>query len=250
MADRTGPESTPRPTPGTDGVDPTGDAPPTGAGGAAGGGASGGGDAGGAPLVPSTPVVDPIVDTVLDPHWMNVPNAFTFLRVGLVPVILWLLTLDGGTARWWAFAVFVFAAWTDSVDGWVARRYDGVTRWGQLADPVADKLLVLGTLASLASVGELPWWAVVVITLREVGVTMLRVRLVRRLKLVLPASIWGKVKTVTQIVAVSAYLAPGVSDGVRAGLLLAAVGATVGSGALYAVEVFRHRDEHEMEAAP
>ena len=176
-------------------------------------------------------------EPVVEPHWANIPNAFTFLRVVLVPVVLWLLTLDTEAARWWALGVFVFAAITDSFDGWVARRFNGVTRWGQLADPLADKLLVLGALASLALVGEVWWWAVLVILVREVGVTALRVRLVSRLRLVLPASRWGKAKTVTQFLAISAYLAPPVGDLVADTLLVLAVLATIGSGLAYAVGV-------------
>ena len=173
-------------------------------------------------------------ESVLEPHWFNLPNGLTFLRVLLVPVIFLLLVVDGDVARWWAFAVFVFAAVTDSIDGWVARRYNGVTRWGQLADPIADKLLVLGSLGALALVDELPWWAVVVILTREVAVTALRVRLVQRRRLVLPASVWGKVKTVSQVVAVSAILAPGVSGTLADGLLYLAVVLTVWSGVDYA----------------
>lgn len=173
-------------------------------------------------------------EAVLEPHWLNLPNGLTFLRVLLVPVILLLLVVDGDAARWWAFAVFVFAAVTDSIDGWVARRYNGVTRWGQLADPIADKLLVLGSLGALALVGELPWWAVVVILTREVAVTVLRIRLVQRRRLVLPASAWGKVKTVSQVVAVSVILAPGVSGLLADGLLYVAVVLTVWSGVDYA----------------
>lgn len=179
----------------------------------------------------------PPVEPVVEPHWANWPNAFTFLRVLLVPVVLWLLLLDSTTAAWWAFAVFLFAAVTDSFDGWLARRYNGITRWGQLADPLADKLLVLGVLASLAVLGRVWWWAVAVILLREVAVTGLRVRLVRRLRLVLPASRWGKAKTVTQLIAVAAYLAPAVGDGVGDVLLVVAVFATVASGAAYAASV-------------
>ncbi len=188
-----------------------------------------------------------VAEPLLEVGWFNIPNAFTFLRVLLVPLVLWLLTLDSDTARWWAFGVFVFAAWTDSFDGWVARRFGRVTRWGQLADPLADKLLVLGTLASLALVGEVPWWAVLVILAREVWVTMLRARLVRRLRLVMPASIWGKIKTVTQIVAISAYLAPIVPRAVADGLLYLAVAATVLSGIAYAIDV---RREHGAAGAP
>jgi CDP-diacylglycerol--glycerol-3-phosphate 3-phosphatidyltransferase len=78
---------------------------------------------------------------------------------------------------------------------------------------------------------------VVVILIREVAVTALRVRLVRRLRLVLPASRWGKMKTVTQIVAVSAYLAPPVMQPVADTLLVLAVVATLGSGIAYIVSV-------------
>jgi CDP-diacylglycerol---glycerol-3-phosphate 3-phosphatidyltransferase len=180
-----------------------------------------------------------------EPHWFNVPNALTFLRALLVPVILWLLAMDsewgpfserdgsGDTARWWAFGIFVFAALTDSIDGWVARRWHGVTKWGQLADPIADKLLIIGSLASLALVGELPWWAVNVIVARELAVTLLRVRLVRRLDLVMPASNWGKAKTVSQVVAVAAYLFPGLGPTITEPLLQIAVLLTIWSGIEY-----------------
>ncbi len=172
--------------------------------------------------------------------WFSPANLVTFLRVLLVPVILWLLTVDdAGTARWWAFGVFLFAAATDSVDGWVARRFDGVTAWGQLADPIADKLLVIGALASLAIVGELPWWAVIAIVVREVAVTILRVRLVRARALVMPASRWGKLKTLVQIVAVAVYLLPTVGEPVAVGFLYAAVAVTIWSGLDYAFRASR-----------
>ncbi len=172
--------------------------------------------------------------------WWSVANLVTFLRVLLVPVILWLLTVDdGGRARWWAFGIFLFAAATDSIDGWVARRWNGVTTWGQLADPIADKLLVIGALASLALVGELPWWAVSVIVVRELAVTGLRVRLVRRHEFVMPASAWGKVKTIAQIVAVAAFLLPGLPFVVAARLLDVAVALTVWSGIEYAFRAGR-----------
>ena len=74
---------------------------------------------------PTEPVTDTDFVAAVDrpePHWFNVPNALTFLRALLVPVILWLLVQDSDTLRWWAFGTFVFAAATDSIDGWVARR--------------------------------------------------------------------------------------------------------------------------------
>ena len=174
-----------------------------------------------------------------DGNPFNLPNAFTFLRVLLVPVVLWLLLDDRPGTDWAAFAVFVFAAWTDSLDGAVARRFGTITRWGQLADPIADKLLIIGTLASLAVVGPVPWWAVVVITVREVAVTAARIRLVQRRGLVIPASMWGKAKTITQIVAISAYLAPVVPELLADGLLWLAVLATLLSGIRYGVDIGR-----------
>lgn len=193
----------------------------------------------GTPLVPETETIELAElraeerEAHPEPHWLNVPNALTFLRALLVPVILWLLAADDRGARWWAFGIFVFAAATDSIDGWVARRWHGVTRWGQLADPIADKLLIIGSLASLATVGELPWGAVVVIAGREIAVTLLRVNLVRARDLVMPASRWGKAKTVSQVVAVAAYLWPGVPGELRVGLLYVAIALTIWSGVEY-----------------
>jgi CDP-diacylglycerol---glycerol-3-phosphate 3-phosphatidyltransferase len=170
---------------------------------------------------------------------VNLPNAFTFLRAALVPVILWLLLLDGTPARWWAFWIFTIAALTDTADGWVARRYGTVTPFGQLADPLADKLLVVGVLASLAFVGEVPWWAVVVIVAREVGVTVLRTRLVQRLGLVMPASHSGKIKAVSQMIAIGAYLLPVLGGLVPDLLLYLAVVLTIWSGIDYGFQAGR-----------
>jgi CDP-diacylglycerol--glycerol-3-phosphate 3-phosphatidyltransferase len=136
-------------------------------------------------------------------------------------------------ARWWAFAVFVGAALTDTFDGWVARRIEGVTAFGAMADPLADKLLVVGTLASLALFTEIPWWVVLVIAGREAIVTALRVLVVRRAGVVVPATMLGKVKTVAQIVAIAAVILPAAGGLLVDGLLAVAVLLTVGSGVDY-----------------
>lgn len=169
----------------------------------------------------------------VEPGWATWPNALTLLRVALVPVIAWLLYDGGEAARWWAFGIFVFAALTDTVDGWLARRMLGVTRWGQLADPAADKALIVGSLLVLAWLGELPWWAVGLIVVREVAVTVQRSVLVRR-DVVMAASALGKAKTVTQVVVVTLFILPLASGGLRAVALWVAVAVTVGSGVEYA----------------
>ena len=169
-----------------------------------------------------------------EPPWLNLANAFTMLRALLVPVIAVFVFAEGDVARWWAFAIFVFAALTDSIDGWVARKLIGVTRWGQLADPIADKALIIGSLGVLALNGELPWLAVVIIMLREVAVTAWRVVLVRR-GVVMPAGPFGKAKTVSQVIAVTLYLLPVWPPALAYWALVIAVVLTIGSGIDYAV---------------
>lgn len=174
-----------------------------------------------------------------EPSPLNLANAFTMLRVALVPVIAYFVFADGGAASWWAFGIFVFAALTDSIDGWVARKLMGVTRWGQLADPAADKALIIGSLSVLAADGRLPWFAVAIIVVREIAVTVQRTVLVRR-GVVMPATPFGKVKTVTQVVAVTLYLLPGVASPVRVWGLGLAVVLTVASGVDYALRGARN----------
>lgn len=200
-----------------------------------------------------TPAAPPLPED--EPSPFNLANGFTFLRVLLVPLIGYLLVIsagdvDGGNAtRWWAFGIFVFAAFTDSVDGWLARRLVGITRWGQLADPLADKLLIIGSLVILAALHELPWWAVVVIITREAAVTWLRGRLLRDIDVVMPASVWGKVKTISQILAVTLYLYPGVGAPLRQIALGIAIAATVASGLEYVVRIRRIRLAHAATTA-
>jgi CDP-diacylglycerol--glycerol-3-phosphate 3-phosphatidyltransferase len=134
------------------------------------------------------------------PH-LNVANAFTFLRVALVPVFSWLLVFREPPVPTLAAIVFAVAAATDGLDGWVARRLDLVSGFGQFLDPLADKLLIGVALVALASGARMPWWAVGVILAREIGVSIWRVILAHRGRS-LPASRLGKLKTGSQILAV------------------------------------------------
>jgi CDP-diacylglycerol---glycerol-3-phosphate 3-phosphatidyltransferase len=164
----------------------------------------------------------------------NVANALTALRVVLAPIIVTLLLLHTSTTRWWALALFIFASLTDTADGWLARRQAQVTTWGKLADPAADKILVLGTLAALVWTGDVAWWVLVVIALREVAITIQRQMLLRR-NVVMAASLWGKLKTVSQLIAITLVIAPTVPRGVGQAILYVAVLLTIGSGLDYAI---------------
>ncbi|UVI34810.1 CDP-diacylglycerol--glycerol-3-phosphate 3-phosphatidyltransferase [Brevibacterium spongiae] len=142
-----------------------------------------------------------------EPSPWNVPNALTVLRILMVPVFLVLLLANGGddvTTRWWALVVFLLAMLTDKIDGDLARKYNLVTNFGKIADPIADKSLMAAALIGLAVIVELPWWVPVIILVRELGITVLRFFMIRII--VMPASRGGKIKTVLQTVAIGLFL--------------------------------------------
>ena len=139
----------------------------------------------------------------------NIANYLTVLRLLLVPVFLVVLLTDDGrddAFRLAAAGVFLLAAVTDRVDGQLARSRGLVTSFGKLADPIADKALIGGALVGLSLLGELPWWVTALVLVREIGVTLLRFVVIRHG--VMPAGRGGKLKTVLQIVALTAYLLP------------------------------------------
>jgi CDP-diacylglycerol--glycerol-3-phosphate 3-phosphatidyltransferase len=165
---------------------------------------------------------------------LNPANVMTALRVLLVPVIVALLLAGTTATAWWALALCIVASLTDTADGWLARRRGEVTRWGKLADPAADTILVLGVLAALVWTGAVAWWVLAIVALREMAVTLQRQVLLRR-NVVMAASIWGKLKTVSQLVAIGMIIAPFVPDAVGTAALYVAVLLTIGSGLDYAV---------------
>lgn len=189
-------------------------------------------------------VPDHVGDPVGTTRWVNLPNTLTAVRLLLVPVLGWLLLVppaSDGTARWWATAVFLLAAVTDLVDGAIARASGAVTAVGKVADPIADKALTGMALISLSILGDLPWWVTLVILGREVGVTALRFWVLQHG--VIPASRGGKAKTVAQIVAIAAYLAPlpDSVEPVRIALMAIAVVLTLATGVDYAARAWRLR---------
>lgn len=95
---------------------------------------------------------------------INVPNALTLLRLALIPVFVWLIAKDRMME---ALAVFAFASLTDILDGWIARRYNLITDFGKLFDPLADKLMVLAVMISLALKGIAPWAAIIILLAKE-----------------------------------------------------------------------------------
>jgi CDP-diacylglycerol---glycerol-3-phosphate 3-phosphatidyltransferase len=138
----------------------------------------------------------------------NVPNALTALRIVLVPVFAWMLLAHPDEAGWRVAtaAVFLVAILTDSLDGHLARKHNLVTRFGKLADPIADKALTGMAFIGLSVIGELWWWLTILMLVREWGITVMRFVMLRYG--VMAAGRGGKLKTVLQAVAVMMYLLP------------------------------------------
>jgi CDP-diacylglycerol--glycerol-3-phosphate 3-phosphatidyltransferase len=185
----------------------------------------------------------PVTTTrVVSPY--NAANILTVVRIVLVPVFLALVVASGlvGTgARIASCLVFCVASATDFVDGWIARRWSMVTSFGKVADPIADKALTGTALVLLAAYGRVWWWVVILILIREWGVTALRFWVIRYG--IIPASRGGKLKTVLQIAAIAWYLwpVPHPADLVGPWLMGAALIVTVVTGGDYVVQALRLR---------
>ena len=136
---------------------------------------------------------------------MNLANKLTILRIFMVPVFMVFLLHQITYGNYIAAGIFILAAITDSLDGYIARSRNQITNFGKFMDPLADKLLVSAALISLASMGEISAWVVVIIIAREFTISVLRAVAAAE-GLVIAASVWGKLKTITQIVAIALIL--------------------------------------------
>ncbi|MEC5422623.1 CDP-diacylglycerol--glycerol-3-phosphate 3-phosphatidyltransferase [Virgibacillus sp. C22-A2] len=148
---------------------------------------------------------------------MNIPNKITLSRIFLIPIFIILLSVPFNWGEWnigetslpvshfAAALLFIIAAATDWVDGYYARKYDLVTNLGKFLDPLADKLLVSAALILLVEMGIAPAWIVIVIISRELAVTGLRLVAAGE-GIVLAAGSMGKLKTATQMIAISVLL--------------------------------------------
>jgi CDP-diacylglycerol--glycerol-3-phosphate 3-phosphatidyltransferase len=169
-----------------------------------------------------------------------VPNVLTLGRIAIIPAVVWLL-LDRGGLSQTAAALFAAASLTDLYDGFLARRWRVESTFGALADPFADKLLVLGSLVALASAGRVPVWVVVLIASRELWVTVLRAY-ARRTGVVIAAGPLGKLKMVVQVGTVLALMALDLTGAAFYVPLYAMVAITVASGIEVALRTRRQTE--------
>lgn len=132
---------------------------------------------------------------------MNLANKLTFVRIFMIPIFLFVLLtnwIPDPNRRILALVIFALASLTDMLDGYIARSRNMITTLGKFMDPLADKLLVTSALVSLVELGDLPAWVVIVILSREFIITGFRVVAASE-GIVIAASWWGKIKTITQM---------------------------------------------------
>ena len=140
---------------------------------------------------------------------MNLANKLTIFRIILVPVIVIIpfLNIEGDL---WGVpityliidAIFIIAALTDKLDGYIARSRNQITTFGKFLDPIADKILVLAAMMLLVEFGKLPAWIPIIVVTREFVVSGYRLIAVEKKGKVIAANFWGKLKTVTQMIAI------------------------------------------------
>ena len=187
---------------------------------------------------------------------MNLPNKLTIFRILLVPimVVIPLFNIEGSffnipISYWIINIIFVIASITDKLDGYLARKNNQVTSFGKFADPLADKILVISALVMLVEATRLPAWIPIIVLAREFIVSGYRLVAVEKGGKVIAASFWGKLKTVTQMIAIIlafldvnkfAEFLSGNLDGMSlilnilwSGMMLISVIATVFSGWVY-----------------
>ncbi len=150
-----------------------------------------------------------MTDAEPKPNNWNLPNALTTLRIVMVPFFGWALLVDDGTSVMWrciAWLLFAVAMVTDKVDGDIARSRNLVTDFGKIADPIADKALTGMAFVGLSIIGDLWWWVTILVLVREWGITLLRLWVIRHG--VMAAGSGGKLKTVLQTVALGLFILP------------------------------------------
>lgn len=144
---------------------------------------------------------------------LNLANKLTLFRIILVPILMIIPIIDKlwgmpgdlfgiSTAFWIMNIIFIIASITDKLDGYIARSRNEITTFGKFLDPLADKILVLSALVILVEYTKIPSWIPIIVLAREFIVSGYRLLAVEKGGKVIAASMWGKLKTVTQMIAI------------------------------------------------
>ncbi len=167
---------------------------------------------------------------------MNVPNALSLVRLALVPVFCRVFFLPRPNAHLWAALVYALAFFTDIADGYIARKFDQITRLGRVLDPLADKLMTLAVIACITIDGIIPAWAVVVFFCKELAMGLGGLVMYRRVKDVRPSNWLGKASTGVFFVVLAALVLFPVPRPWATGLITFALAFTIVALIRYALD--------------
>ncbi|HLO86480.1 MAG TPA: CDP-diacylglycerol--glycerol-3-phosphate 3-phosphatidyltransferase [Nostocaceae cyanobacterium] len=172
---------------------------------------------------------------------MTLPNWITFSRLLGIPFLLYGLYNPTSQVKWICLTIFLIAALTDWLDGYLARKLNQISDLGKFLDPLVDKFLVLAPLLVFVELGKIPAWGVFIILARELAIAGWRVNQ----PTITGANIWGKLKTVSQIIAIAFLIAPLSANWQIPTLITfwAAVALTVISGVIYLLPVNSQKPE-------
>jgi CDP-diacylglycerol--glycerol-3-phosphate 3-phosphatidyltransferase len=176
------------------------------------------------------------------------PNFITVTRLLLVPCGVYTLFKNGGDDSTWqiiSWFIFFFLGLSDILDGNLARSRNKITEFGKFLDPVADKVMIGAAMISLSILGRMPWWITIVILGREVGITLLRLAIIRRG--VIAANKGGKIKATFQNFGVGFYVLPLPASlfWFRDGFMAVAIVLTIVTGAYYVKSAFGRPSGHK-----
>lgn len=135
----------------------------------------------------------------------KIPNILTFLRIAIIPMLMVVLPVQKPWSDLVCFYVFIFGALTDGLDGYLARKYDAVTKLGQLIDPIADKMYVSSALVMLVFINRIHPWVVIILLTREFAISGLR-SVALQDKIEIPVGQWGKWKSAVQMIGIAGLI--------------------------------------------
>jgi cardiolipin synthase (CMP-forming) len=138
--------------------------------------------------------------------FMNIPNLITMVRFLLIPVFVYFFFSENQYSIEIAVAVFILSGITDTLDGYIARRYNQITKLGIVLDPLADKIMLITVLASVTISNNIPIWIIAVVAIKEILMIAGAISLYNERDIVIPANIFGKISTLLSYIAILAVL--------------------------------------------
>lgn len=171
---------------------------------------------------------------------MNIPNALSLLRLVLVPVFCAVYFRGGQYAHYWAGGVYALATFTDFLDGYIARKYNLISRLGRILDPLADKLMAFTVLVSLVIKDLIPWWAAAIYFFKEIFMGLGALVQFKKVKDVPPSNFLGKFSTVFFfLVCLAIMLIPQMESWLSITLICVALAFTIAAFTTYLIKFFR-----------